>query len=267
MVKENQSSLQKNWLCVLAFSFLIILFFIPLFIPDDDSYPISTTEPALSPNSSQPPTTLILLDETPKNASGFGQNCIDEEDWSFDGPDNGELVPNGCLRLEKWGFIVQGGELYLSPANSTECQSYSIYTSIKNNIDIRFKFRVDTIRTSTKQASIRFGIVPSSAIQRKGIFLTYHFSPESPFTLYPRLWQEDVYSAPFTGIQENEGWQNVMFSIRNNFLTITINDQVVAEKLMLRFDDRLFWINYYLPPSGELSASISEFSIEEIDVK
>ena len=196
---------------------------------------------------------------TPDVHLGIESGCIDERFWTaYDGTDiktNG----NGCLQLSDWGFFAQEKVLYFLPPRSYDSQTHSIYTTLSGNVDITFNFQVDRIQTGTRQANIRMGIVSSN--NGEGKFLTYHYLPEYPDNLYPKLWQDGHYGDPFLISLKKGNAQKVTISVQNNFLTITLDGQTVVNKLVLRFDNRLFWIDYFLPPSSELSAYISEFSI------
>lgn len=215
-----------------------------------------TLEITVTSTSTNEPTPL----PTPDIHLGIENGCIDEKFWTvYDGKDI-KTNDNGCLQLSDWGFLAQDKVLYFLPPQNSDSQSHSIYTSLSGNVDITFNFQVDKIQTGTRQANIRFGIVSKNF--GDGKFLTYHYLPDYPDSLYPKLWENGDYGDPFPVNLKIGKTQQVTISIRGNFLTVILDGQVVLDKMVLRFDNRLFSIDYFLPPSSNLSAYVSEFSIE-----
>jgi len=227
--------------------------------PTITSLPIllSSPEVALIPTNTFEPTAL----PTPDIHLGIENGCIDQEFWTLYDGTGISADNNGCWKLSDWGFFAQDKVLYFLPPRNPDNQSHGLYTYLSGNVDINFNFLVDKIQTGTSQANIRFGIVPANI--NNGKFLAYHFLPQYPDFLYPKLWQDGHYGNPLA-ISLNKGkTQKVTISIRENFLTIFLDNQKVVENMVLRFDERLFSIDYYLPSNGELSANVSEFSIEK----
>ncbi len=228
----------------------------------ETSIPATPTLEEASPiptNTNRP--TALPIPATPDIHLGIENGCIENEFWT---PNDGEDIKtddSGCWQLSDWGFFVQDAMLYLLPTQTDESQSHGLYTSLSGNVDINFKFQVDKIETGARQANIRFGVVSEN--YNDGKFLAYHYLPEYPDRLYPKLWQDGDYGSPFSVNLKTGKTQQVTISVRGNFLTIILDGQVVLDKLVLRFDNRRFLFDYFLPPSSNLSAHISEFSIEE----
>jgi len=218
---------------------------------------LPSSEITFTPTNTEASTPL----PTPDIHLGIDSGCIDKNFWIPYGGEEIKANSNSCLQLSDWGFFAQDKVLYFLPPRNHANQSHGLYTSLSGNVDIDFNFRVEKIQTGTSQAAIRFGIAPANI--SNGKFLTYHFLPEYPDFLYPKLWQDGHYGDPFP-ISLNKGkTQKVTISIQDNFLTIFLDNQKVVENMVLPFDERLFLIDYYLPSDGELSANISEFSIQK----
>lgn len=226
------------------------------------------TNPAPTATSTKTPTPEIIPSSTSTPVPsptldihfGIENGCIDEKFWTpYDRKDI-KADSNGCLQLSDWGFFAQDKKLYLLPTQTSEGQYHGFYTFISGDVNINFKIQVDKIQTGERQANIRFGIISPNFDDGK--YLAYHYLPDYPDTLYPKLWENGDYSEPFSVNLKTGKTQQVAISIQGNFLTIILDGQVVLDKLVLRFDNRLFSIDYFLPPSSNLSAYISEFSIE-----
>lgn len=197
---------------------------------------------------------------TPDIHLGIENGCIDEKLWTPYDSKNIKADNNGCLQLSDWGFFAQDKKLYLLPLQSSEGQFYGFYTPLSGDVDINFNFQIDKIQTGMSQANVKFGIVSKNL--NDGEYLAYHYLPQYPDNLYPKLWENGDYGNPFPVNLEVGKPQQVTISIRGNFLTVVLDGQVVLDKLVLRFDKRLFSIDYFLPSSGKLSAYISAFSVE-----
>jgi hypothetical protein len=191
---------------------------------------------------------------------GIENGCIDYRFWSSKDDTGIAVDKNGCLQLLDWGFFAQDKKLYLLPLKNYDGRSHGLNTSLSGDVEINFKFQVDKIQTGVRQAYVRFGIVSKN--YSDGKFLAYHYLPDYPNYLYPKLFENDKYGDPFSVNLEIGKPQQVTMSIHGNFLTVTLDGQVVLNNLLLRFDNRIFSLDYFLPPSSDLSAYISEFSIE-----
>jgi len=219
---------------------------------------ISSETPVLEviPATTDTPIAMPTLD----THLGIENGCIDYRFWSSKDDTGIAADSNGCLQLLDWGFFAQDKKLYLLPLKNYDGRSHGLHTSISGDVDINFLFQVDKIQTGTRQANVRFGVVSKN--YSDGKFLAYHYLPDYPNNLYPKLFENGNYGDPFSVNLEIGKAQQVTISVRGNFLTIILDGEVVLDKMVLRFDNRLFSIDYFLPPSSDLSAYISEFSIE-----
>jgi hypothetical protein len=168
------------------------------------------------------------------------------------------------LQLSDWGFIAQDGGLYLLPSLSSQSQQYAIYSPIPHNVEIDFLIQIDSFHTSSDhQANIRFGIVPTNPpVPDEGTFLAYHYLPNYPDRVFPKLLEEGKYSEPYSTLIIGDA-QKVVILIQGNFLSVSVDENTIIDKHVLRFEDRLFWIDFYLPAFSEMSVFISGLSVLE----
>lgn len=230
--------------------------------------PTLTATPTIIKASEPTNTSTSTALPTPDIHLGFNESCIDKQYWTpfSDQNNGGEFVTddNNCWLLAGWGFIAQDNGLYMLHSLSDQGQQTAIYSPIPNNSEISFLIRVNILQTSNeRQAYIRFGIVPDNPPNRsEGEFIAYHYLPSYPNSLSVRLWHGGNFDLPSIGALTMGNTQKIVITPQGSFLSISINDNVVVDKLVLSFEDRLFWVDFYLPPYSKLSAFIYDFSIQ-----
>ena len=214
------------------------------------------------------PTTNTLtltptLSSTPNVDLGISENCINAQFWTFYGPAISPDV-NNCLHLDDFGFEAQDGGLHINPFSTSASETHAIYSPISEETEISFVIQISKIQTGyANEANIGFGIVPSDPINPSGgIFLVYHYIPNYPNVTYPMRWQGGKYYGLNSDLIFGKT-QKVTVLIQGIHLTVSLDDEVVINKIEIPFKKGVFWIDYFLPVDSEITGFISNFSVQE----
>ncbi|MGD8456050.1 MAG: hypothetical protein PVF83_06680 [Anaerolineales bacterium] len=143
-----------------------------------------------------------------------------------------------------------------------------IFTPVKENIKISFDVNIDLIYTQFNDypSYLSFGIVPSDAsnLTTTGTFLMYMVeSPDSPvfIEIYERgAIQEDM-SQEYTRRETQE----ITIEITYDEIFSYVDGDLLFGPSPLP-EDPIFLIGYVIPRGGEITATISNFSIDEADL-
>ncbi len=208
-----------------------------------------------------------------KNASGnyrgFDRNCIAEEFWTPSQWHKDLLnIENGCWKMHYWGMTMQDNRLFIMVDDSPDKTYRGIYTPIPENVEIRFKVRIDEFTTSTNTTGVfLFGIGNlRDEVASNGRHLMYSLENTND-PVRRQIGKElfvDTYQAK-TDYTFGET-QHVVFVVDGITLKIYINNELFGKPITITPDERDgFWIAYRLSnKQGSLNAFVWDFEVMEI---
>jgi len=201
-------------------------------------------------------------------------NCISSNFWTPFPADYYSYPSDGCWDLSFWGLTAREGDLLILAWDEGKLLDPSTYyergivTPVKGNIRISFDLNIDLIHTKFKDypSYLSFGVVPSnpSNLTTTGSILMYMVeSPDSPvfIKVYERgAIQEDM-SQEYT---RRETQEVTIETTSVEVFTYVDGDLLIGSSPLP--EEPIFLIGYVIPRGGEITATISNFSIEEADL-
>jgi hypothetical protein len=237
------------------------------------STPVSPTSTAFVTTTPVPtvsPTPLPTVSPTPSNI-GLSDNCIDAKYWSplKSAGTSYTKDSNGCWQLLRIGFNANNDVLELSVENSRTLQLRGIYRPIPENVDIEFKVTIRNFSSGENNPNI-LGLlgIGISGINvnspEKSIIYYRALNANQPLSVLLGSWSVGNWTS--LGIDFVSGiTQRVKFSVRGPALQIFLDDGSIAGPFDISAmgPDKGLYIIYSLPSTNKLTASLSEFKIDE----
>lgn len=153
----------------------------------------------------------------------------------------------------------------MSVQPTPEERFHGVYRRLPLNADIRFDIRIEQLQTKELlNANVAFGIVDPKDLS-SGRFLFYHVA-SSNSSINAEFAERDLANKIFLHNYTTRTTEQAIFSIRNTTLKIYMDgEQVVGPINIPSLDDtnKAFWIGYSLSVNANISAFISDFSVEE----
>lgn len=231
--------------------------------------------PAPSPTTSlNSPTSSTLATKTsasftplPTVAPGadFQKECIASTTWQL--YPEGTFSPNaqGCWELSSWGMSAQTKGLVLLLASPSADQTHALYTPVGKKVDVVFTLQIDTLSTTFDQpGNVAVGIVPTSdPSPSKGSLLLFQVESSqqnAPINLKTR--SQGTESGVGNNLKYRTGEPHrLTLRLEDISLNILLDNNQIAGPFNVP-SARSFWIGYTMPGGGNLSAIVSNLSIQ-----
>ena len=142
---------------------------------------------------------------------------------------------------------------------------YGIYLPLAGDVEIQFTLELKQFLSPNDKSNLSFGVLnvkDGFSYVNGSVYLCYFAAKRSIDVSIPRrINPGDSLCATSVGALTFDALERVKFSVRGAQLTITLDDRAVHSDF-LSFDRRAFYIGYDLHSTADLSAAISDFSVQ-----
>jgi hypothetical protein len=222
----------------------------------------STTSTALATGAA---TTPFTLSPTLAPGEDFQSECIASGTWQLYPQSPLPSDNQGCWDLSSWGVSAQAKSLVLLLTSPQSDQTRALYTSLGKKADVGLTFQVNTLLTAFDQpANVAVGIVPGTdPSPAQGVLLLFQVeSSQSNAPTFLKIRNQGAES----GIGNNTKYKSgephrFTFRLEEISLTILMDNTPLAGPFNIP-SARSLWIGYTVPSGGNLSAVVSNLSIQ-----
>lgn len=210
-------------------------------------------------------TTPSILTPTLVPGEDFQNECIASGTWQLYPKSTVTSDTQGCWDLSSWGVSAQAKGLVLLLSSSASDQTHALYTLVGKNVEVGLTLQIDTLSTAFDQPeNLAIGIAPANAPSPSNgsLLLLQVESSQRNAPVYLKTRNQGTES----GLGNNAKYpigepHRLTFRLEDIRLTILMDNSPLAGPFNIP-SARSFWIGYTAPSGGNLSAVISNLSIQ-----
>jgi hypothetical protein len=211
--------------------------------------------------------TVAAFTPLPTLAPGedFQNECIASGTWQL--YPAGTFTPDaqGCWELSSWGMSAQPKGLVLLLTSPQSDQTHALATHLGKKVEVGFTLQIDSLSTAFDQVgNLAVGVVPESdPSPSKGLFLLWQVeSSQQNAPIYLKIRDQGTESSVGNNTKYRAGEPHrLTFRLEDISLNILLDNDQIAGPFNVPAT-RSFWIGYTVPSGGNLSAVVSNLSIQ-----